>query len=343
MALASDLLDPDLRARVPHVSAAIIRSGTSRLLILRQEEIPTGRARAALILDLLATSTANDGVGGAHYQSNKVAVIAPGQGDYAVEFQFYQVIPQTKKLFARMECSNAASASGLAAVLFGLVPTRVDTAIPCINHATGQSVEVVPPAESFWDGGWEVRFTRLHHLWHRMAQKSQPFALEVEGVAVTGDLVQHGNVFVFVRLPPQAATPGLVAALNARGQDYGQSIGHPETLPKVIFYSARPPEAGIAAYDVTCFSEGQQHHSLPGSAAMAFGAFLTAKGAVPLPPDLPHATTRFAFFHPSGSFAAKVHLVRGPSHWEITATSFVTPVRLLMLGALIPPRPAHHS
>lgn len=342
MTFVFDPLAPDLRARVPHVSAAIIRSGTSRLLILRQEDIPAGRARAAFILDLLATSTANDGVGGAHYQSNKVAVIAGGQGDYALEFQFYQVIPQTKKLFARMECSNAASASGLAALLFGLVPAETEAAIPCINHATGQSVEVVPPAGSFWDGGWEVRFTRLHHLWHRMAQKSQPFALVAEGVSAEGDLVQHGNVFVFVRLPPQAATPGLVAALNARGQDYGQSIGHPETLPKVIFYRPRPSEDGVAAYDVTCFSEGQQHHSLPGSAAMALGAFLTAKGAVPLPADQPRATTHFEFFHPSGSFAAKVHLARGSSHWEIKATSFVTPVRLLMLGHLVPPRPAHH-
>jgi hypothetical protein len=58
--------------------------------------------------------------------------------------------------------------------------------------------------------------------------------------------------------------------------------------------------------------------------------------------DQPRATTHFAFFHPSGNFGATVHLAQGAAHWEIEATSFVTPVRLIMLGNLVTPRPTHH-
>jgi 2-methylaconitate cis-trans-isomerase PrpF len=72
---ALSTLSSRLRKRIPHLSCAIIKSGTSRFVILREEELPTGGARGKIILDLLANDISTEGVGGQHYQSNKVAVM----------------------------------------------------------------------------------------------------------------------------------------------------------------------------------------------------------------------------------------------------------------------------
>ena len=332
---ALSTLSARLRERIPHLSCAIIKSGTSRFVVLREEELPTGRARAKIILDLLANAISTDGVGGQHYQSNKVTVMGPGRGEASFIFHFYQVVPESRRLFSKMECSNAASSSALAAMLLGVARANQNHTLKSVNQATNQAVELVPPEGDCWEGAWDVRFTNLHHLWSHMTRSAQPFRFKHKGVTVNGEIVSHGNVFVMTDLPMAKVTPDLVGALNKRGEDFARKIGHPETLPKVFIYDIKEKSGHELQCDATCFSEGQQHHSLPGSGAMALGAFLTIRGHLPLPEKSTHARTVFCFTHPSGKLTARVHLSRGNSHWEIHATSFDTSVRLLMYGSLI--------
>lgn len=332
---ALSTLSSRLRERIPHLSCAIIKSGTSRFVVLREEELPTGRARGKIILDLLANDISTDGVGGKHYQSNKVSVMGPGRGEASFVFHFYQVIPEARRLFSKMECSNAAASSGLAAMLLGVARTNHNRTLKSVNEATNQVVELVPPEGDCWGGDWCVRFTNLHHLWPHMTKSAQPFRFKHKGVTVNGEIVSHGNVFVMTDLPMAKVTPDLVGALNKRGEDFARRIGHPDTLPKVFIYDVKEKSGRELQCDATCFSEGQQHHSLPGSGAMALGAFLTVRGHLPLPEKSTNAKTVFYFTHPSGKLTARVHLSRGNSHWEIHTTSFDTPVRLLMHGSLI--------
>jgi 2-methylaconitate cis-trans-isomerase PrpF len=313
----------------------MIRSGTSWFIVLLESELPVGRARSKLILDLLAVAVPTDGVGGRHYQSNKVAVLSRDRGEASFVFHFYQVMPEARRLYSAMECSNAASASGLAAMLLGMARPNHAGILHSINVATNQRVELIPPNEECWEGDWRVCFTNLHHLWAHITESAHPFRFRHNGMLVTGAVLRHGNIFVMTELPVTKVTPALVIALSERGEAYAKSIGHPATLPKVIVYEVTGKTRSEVQCDTVCYSEGQQHHSLPGSAAMALGAFLTARNELPLPLKGEHARTTFRFTHPSGQLTAKVRLSRGSSHWQIDATSFDTPVRLLMFGNLI--------
>ena len=333
--LSLSTLSSRLRTRIPHLSCAIIKSGTSRFVVLREEELPVGRTRGKIILDLLANAISTEGVGGQHYQSNKVAVMGPGRGEASFVFHFYQVVPESRRLLSKMECSNAASSSGLAAMLLGVARAGSNHTMKSVNMATDQAVELVPPEGDCWAGDWGVRFTNLHYLWSHLTRSAQPFRFKHRGVIVNGEIVSHGNVFVMTNLPMGSIRPDLVKALTRRGEDFARKLGHPDTLPKVLVYDVKEKSGLELRCDATCFSEGQQHHSLPGSGAMALGAFLTARGYLPLPEKSRNAKTVFRFTHPSGKLTARVHLSRGSAHWEIHATSFDTPVRLLMYGSLI--------
>lgn len=324
-----------MRRGIPHLSCAMVRSGTSRLVVLRADQLPSDRARHKVILDLMANELATDGLGGQHYQSNKVAVVGRRDERHDFTFQFYQVDPKARRLYSRMECSNAASASAVAAMLDDVTPSGAGGCFRTVNLATKQQVELVPPAAQWWCGDWGVRFVGLRHLWEHMTETREPFAFDHHGLAVRGDIVEHGNIFVMTALPVDKVDPGLVSALAALGDAYAVRVGHPPSPSKVLIYRVASATKSGMVCDATCFSEGQQHHSLPGSAVMAMGAFLTANGLLQLPQDAPAAETRFRFHHPSGEMQARVHLVRGHKHWKIDSTSFETPVRLLLHGDIV--------
>ena len=60
------------------------------------------------------------------------------------------------------------------------------------------------------------------------------------------------------------------------------------------------------------------------------------RSRIPSPPGKEQECEDRLPLHASlGKLTARVHLSRGSAHWEIHATSFDTPVRLLMYGSLI--------
>jgi hypothetical protein len=178
-----------------------------------------------MILDLLANAIPTDGVGGRHYQSNKVAVLGESDNNAYFAFHFYQIIPESRRLYSRMECSNAATASALTAMILGVVRPDSDGLLKSVNLATNQSIELMPP-RTWWNGEWGVRFTNLRHLWSHIIQSVEKVQFRHGDLTVNGDIFWHGNVFVMANVPVGGISPQLVAELTQRGQDFATKGGH---------------------------------------------------------------------------------------------------------------------
>ncbi len=320
--------------QVKGLSFAVVTSGTSRFSVLLDEQLPNDSSRQGVILDLLAKQLSPDGLERSHYQANKVVVLGRGDSTYDFKFHFYQVEASSRQLYSRLECSNAASSAGAVAMLLGIVRPKMVGNLRAINMATRQHVEVHPPRGRWWHESWSVQFTDLHHLWTRLTTDTETFRVQHGDVTVSGDIFHHGNVFVLASVPPERADEVLVNNVAQLGDAYASRKGLPYSISKVLLYQIRNIRGVELECEATCFSEGQRHHSLPGSAAMAMGAFFTAKGFLALPRQERKAETRVHLHHPSGEMTAYTHLER-KEKWEITATSFKTPVRLLMHGSLV--------
>ena len=317
--------------RFGELTCAAVASGTSRLLVLLDNELPPAHARHATILDLFAGPAS---LGGSHYQSNKVAVLGRRRRSEDFSFHFYQVDPRARRLYATMECSNAASAAAVAAMQLGVAPAT-NGYYRTVNLATHQSIELVPPLK-WWCGDWGVRFLNLQNLWRNLVEAAEAFELSYSGLTIQGHVFRHGNVFVMAPLPWRNADAALVEALAAVGGTFAARADHPKAPVKVMLYGMTGEADGESRCEATCFSEGQQHRSLPGSAAMAMSAFFIVHGLVTLPEVGDRTEMSFRFEHPSGSMLTRVRLARSATQrWEIASTSFETPVRLLMHGALL--------
>ncbi len=313
-----------------------VRSGTSRIVVLRGDQLPgDSAARERKILHLLTNELAEEGADRNHYQSNKAAVVGPGDGTNAFSFHFYQGVPHSRRLFTRMECSNAASASAVAAGVFGLVSPKQGNSVCSINLATHQHVETTPAFRLA-----KRRLGRTIHaspsLWSNFTRHGTMFRIVHGGMTITGNIVRHGNVFVMANIAPQRVDEELVRRLAELGDDFARRSGHPGAPAKVLVYRVRDLEGQAVECEAACYSEGQQHHSFPGSAAMAMCAFFSVSGLVDLPEEW-NAETQLRLFHPSGTMTAHSQLRRS-QHWEVVSTYFETPVRLLGHGTVELPR-----
>ena len=230
---ALSTLSTRLRERIPHLSCAIIKSGTSRFVVLREEELPTGRARGKIILDLLANAISTDGVGGQHYQSNKVTVMGPARGEASFIFRLPQwFLNRAGSLEDGVLKYSLLIGTGRHAPRGRSRQPKPHFEIrqPATNQAVGG-----PPEGDCWEGAWDVRFTNLHHLWSHMTRNAQPFRFKHKGVTVNGEIVSHGNVFVMTDLPMAKVTPDLVGALNKHGEDLRARSAIPRLCQKSLF------------------------------------------------------------------------------------------------------------
>lgn len=328
----SELVSASLQAPSDALSYAIVRSGTSRVVVLRGDQLPAASAaRERIILRLLTHELAEEGIGRDHYQSNKVAVLGPGDDIHPFSFHFYQGVPQSRRLFSRMECSNAASAAAVAAGLFGIITPESGSCFRSANLATHQHVELTPRT-NWKDGNWGVRFTRLHHLRANFTEHNSAFCIKHRDMTIAGDIVRHGNIFVMAEVEPAQVDPDLVQKLDALGADFANRCGHPEAQSKLLVYRAGTWDGLSMDCQVACYSEGQRHRSFPGSAAMAMSAFFSIRNLVHLPEGR-DAETHLHLSHPSGTMTAHSQLHRS-RHWEVVSTSFETPVQVIEHGTV---------
>lgn len=307
--------------RATEIPCMIICSGTSRLVVIDACHLPqSDQARQALLLDLMLGKP--HGLGGNTSQANKIALVTSDRSCDAFSFHFYQILHTTGRMLDNMECSNAAAAAGLFARLSGVArPRPGQHLLRTTNTATGQRVLLtIPGQDEIWKSPWGVRFELEKDVSERFQGCAEPHRID----QVPCHLVPHGNLFAFFQFPPERMTSERAEQLAQKVTSLAIELGRarPGFVPKIIPYEVRGPARVAAA----SFFHGEKHASLPGSAAMALGVFLTLAGAVSASP--------LTFDHQGGSIEVTVNLP------ELYA-EFATPVRLLLHGAA--PVPPEHS
>lgn len=306
-------MQPHLLKSLRHareIPCMIICSGTSRLVVINGEHLPENPG--PVLLELMLGKPY--GLGGTTSQSNKVAVVNTDRAREAFTFHFYQIIHQTGRMMDDMECSNAAAASGLFARLSEVAkPRQQKHQLRTTNLATGQHVQLTIPGEAdIWTHPWGVRFQLDPQVPEKFRACGEPHRV----ADVECHIVPHGNVFVFCQYPPEQMKGPFSEEIARQVSPLAVELGRAKDgfLPKIIPYQVLGPRHVAAA----SFFHGEKHASLPGSAAMALGLFLTLQGKVegnPLRVD-----------HQSGTIDVNVDL-------EALYTEFTTPVKLLLHGA----------
>jgi len=323
-----EVLTRSLR-RAKEIPCMIICSGTSRLVVVSARHIPPfGPARDDLLLGLMLGKP--HGLGGEGSQANKVAVVSPDtEREAGFTFHFYQIVRQSGLLMDRMECSNAAAASGLFARLTrmalpeeGVIQTR--------NTATGQRIGLrLPSQEEMWKHPWGIRFELEPMVTETFQACAESHECQVGERTVRYHVVPHGNLFVFCDLDPDLMTPELSLAIAEQASEVAVRLGRAQRpfLPKIIPYRVSDEEHVQAA----SFFEGERHASMPGSAAMALALFLSLIH--------PNRLSRghCQVHHRSGQIPVSI----GTTNGRATYTEFETPVRLLLHGSA--PVPPEHS
>lgn len=126
---------------VTPVPATLVRGGTSKCWIFRDEDLPAD----ALETDRLLIRTFGspdlrqiDGVGGASSTTSKAITVAGTGPDGTVRYRFAQVAIDKPAVEWASNCGNCATALGLYALHAGLVaPTGEVTRVPILNTMTG--------------------------------------------------------------------------------------------------------------------------------------------------------------------------------------------------------------
>lgn len=306
----------------------IICSGTSRLVVIGGEHLPPpGEQRNDLLLGLMLGKP--HGLGGEGSQANKVAVVTSAPGSENFVFHFYQVVPQTGQLMDKMECSNAAAAAGLFARLSRVArPKEGESLIHTVNTATNQKVTLtIPSTDEMWKHPWGVRFAVEPEALETMKSCLDEFEMTAEDRTIKYHLVPRGNLFVFCQLAPSLMTPSLALEIARQASDRAIELGRAVRpfLPKIIPY-LKLDETHV---QTASWFEGERHGSMPGSAGMALGLFLSL---------LEGRTGRneVEVQHHSGEMLVGLDMDSADPY-----TEFFTPVRLLLHGAA--PVPPEHS
>lgn len=179
------------------IRAVYMRGGTSRALMFREQDLPTGReARDAIFLAAMGVPDPNgrnlDGMGGGLSSLNKVCIVGPpSRPDADVDYTFVQLTPDTATVDYGGNCGNMSSAIGPFAIDEGFVPAPPDgeALVRIHNTNTGKIIAARFPVE---DGALA---TTGNFALDGVAGTAAPIKLEFldPGGARTGRLLPTGN------------------------------------------------------------------------------------------------------------------------------------------------------
>ena len=316
------------RQQIP-VCAAF--AGTSRLFIVGAEGLSPEHGRQVLS-EVAAGQHLVGGEAGAHYQDRKFALVWPSSSPDGFFFRFYQLDLASGTFLPNMECGNAAAACGAFAVAAGLCEPAAD-GILGENLGTGQRVRLVPTDASPGAAcDWEVTFLQ------------QDFSVEAiglgEGVveapgypAIGYHTLERGNAFVFAGIDPDWVGSDLAGLVEQDVRRAGGRVGDSDYRPKIVFYAVDPsPLDGPTWLRACCHYAGEQHRSIPGSAAMSMAGLLTLILPDSTPAPWTGGVRTYMVRHPSGILPVQAAWVREAEATRIHATRFHSPVRILFVG-----------
>lgn len=315
------------------LKSAIIRSGTSRFVVVSGSDLPRSNSRGPLLASLVAGETSADGLGGEHYQLNKIVVV-DADAQHGFSFCCYQLDRATKRLLAGVECANAASAAALFLMVSGgLQPTAQGT-LWGRNRGTGQLVQLTGLTPHVIAGG-DVAVRFLFENQELMFSGSSPRLAAVDGLSVPFWVLGRGNTFVFAAISPHSIGDEAVQALTQAGANVaGAAVG---PIKLICFEPASRSSTG-AVINAVCYSNGELHGSLPGSGMMNLTALLAGEHLEEERPVGASGEFIYVLQHPAGHSSVKTGWVHGEGGYQAEWAELETPARVLMNGQAIVPR-----
>ncbi|MCH2181970.1 MAG: hypothetical protein MK108_08195 [Mariniblastus sp.] len=319
--------DAPLLGGMPAAHCAIVRAGTSSVVVLDGRTIRPGEAGKKEVLRIILGQDFQGGLGGKTSQDNKAALAWPADKRGRFRFRFLQVIPHSRKVLP-MECSNAAAASALLPQLVrGVSPEH--PVIHTRNLSTGQPMELYPEIVRGVPRSCGIRFLVRPADRQALRGFGRPFELKIGRRKLRCNPVLRGNLFLFTEIDPEEMTEEIMAGIERAGMRAARKSGfqppsgyHPKVVPFQVL--ERGEKSAVKA---ASFYHGERHRSMPGSAAMALTGFLETKlGSVDQ-----ITCCRWKVHHPSGEFEVRLGFHRKQS--EIEWAEFTTPVHLIGWGA----------
>lgn len=320
------------------ISCALVRCGTSRAVIVDGRTLPTRESREQILWTLIAGDTPGDGLGGEHYQFNKIAEVFPGSDASHFEFRFYQADLRERRLIENLECANVAAGAALFATTVGLAAVDEAGVLWARNLGTNQLIELASVSrDSRVSGDWRVRFLVDAHGPAVKLHTPDPLPLvHPDGRSMEFWVAERGNVFVLANATPEAAEPEMIEQLRMQGTCCATMAGiapHRAEAPKVILYSVEAPDLSPPVVRAVCYFNGERHHSLPGSAAMCLSSFLAETRLLARGGAHGDGELLLRLCHPSGTLDTRVQWEACDEGWKIVATEFTTGVRMLFWGS----------
>ena len=317
----------DVLARANSIRCMLVRSGTSRLLLLDGDEVRSGKAGYDQIRRIILGVDGHGGFGGQTSQENKVALVWPEDETGEFRYRFLQVIAHSGAVLP-MECSNSASASAMLAQL-SEPGGRLKSEWRATNLSTGQKIELRPEPKKGVARAWRVRFLATPASRQALRGPCGTSHVRLFGQKVEMTLVLLGNLFLFTRIDPARLDSDSAEAIAREGMRAARTAGffppkgyHPKVIPYRIL-----SEGAARTIETASYYHGERHRSMPGSAAMALSGFLEIHGEHP-PTDNPQWNIR----HPSGTFDVRLGLAARQGAMELKWAEFTTPVQLLGWG-----------
>lgn len=317
----------DVLARANSIRCMLVRSGTSRLLVLDGTEVRRGQAGHDQVRRIVLGADGHGGFGGRSSQENKVALVWPADEEGCFRFRFLQVIAHSGAVLP-MECSNSASASAMLAQLSSRPRTRISV-WQAVNLSTGQRVELRPQHQTGVAKAWRVRFLATPESRRALTGLGETHRLRPFGKHVRITPVLLGNLFLFTEVDPARVDGKSAEAIARAGMHAARAKGFspPEGYhPKVIPYRVSS-DGSKRVIEAASYYHGERHRSIPGSAAMALAGFVemhdtAAHGRRP----------RWSVRHTSGTLEVRLGIDGEGGETKLAWAEFTTPVQLLGWG-----------
>lgn len=316
---------------------AVVRSGTSLLHVFREDEFPNVSDGDVPLFPVLKTPYNPTGSAADHYQDNKIALISPRSGAHFLAFRHLQIVGRTCQQLLSLECSNAAAASAVYALMAGLVYTDHNGTIRCLNKATRQRSELEPILDvNSWKGSCKIRFIQ-EGFSEDVLDQEQTNAIRADGSVVPISVLYRGNVFVLLNIDPHLMEPAIVsmALQKARSTVRWAAAGKQlSDSPKVMLYFVSRSHKSEYWCNSACFYRDMRHRSLPGSGAMALAGFLALNVLRETRPLEPFGQLTYHLRHQSGVMSVGVNWEVGANGFRVVTTEFVTPVQVVYCSVL---------
>lgn len=314
------------------VGTCLVRSGTSRIIVVNRRDAPSGIEDSDLALRLFGRDSVADGIGGDHYQLNKLAIWNRHATD-GIEFAFFNLAPGSRRVSRGAECGHAGVAVALVAG-----PDRPDEPVRVRNVDTGQLLEVASHWASKGRSGAFLAKV-IHDPAITVMNEAELVATSPTGDELRWETVPAGNIFALVpslnTCDDEAARRQIQRVTLEWARDTGRVNASAEFI-RTISYDARWEDAARCRVDAVCHNGSEKHHSLPvsGSSALCTHLAVHRLRSAGLPPSTDPNRFRIEFdlTSVSGTETVTVEAERRSGDWGILSTSCSTNARLLLEG-----------